>query len=407
MAFRGLSRSNVVALLTNRRPVLIGVALLMVLGLPVGFWTFRSMTVEAQNPMGDGVALDAVDAEAVQDGSAAATGDSPAAGVTPVASPFGTSATQAQQCLARHQELIRTAAAAQRADSTRGRAPAGRDPVAAERHGWYPDMPDFLDGALLPCGRIVAYYGHPNSARMGALGEYPKDDMLRRLRNQVAEWERADPETPVIPALHMVAVVAQGEPGRSGHYRTITTDARVQEVYDWAREANGIFIVDIQTGTEDLRQLLPRFEWILKNPDVHLGVDPEFMMKDGSIPGRRVGTMDAADVNYAIDYLAGIVREYNLPPKVLVIHRFTTGMVTNARQIRPRPEVQVVMHMDGHGRMQGPLFKYDTYSHVVVPEPVQFAGWKNFYHHDNEKGVMPTAADLMRLHPLPLYLQYQ
>jgi hypothetical protein len=57
--------------------------------------------------------------------------------------------------------------------------------------------------------------------------------------------------------------------------------------------------------------------------------------------------------------------------------------------------------------MQGPLFKYDTYDRFIVREPVQFAGWKNFYHHDNEKGVMPTAADLMRLHPLPLYLQYQ
>jgi hypothetical protein len=165
--------------------------------------------------------------------------------------------------------------------------------------------------------------------------------------------------------------------------------------------------VDIQTGTEDLRALLPRFEWILKNPDVHLGVDPEFMMKDGSIPGRRVGTMDATDINYAIDYLANLVREHNLPPKVFVVHRFTMGMVTNTNQIRLRPEVQVVMHMDGHGRMQGPLFKYDTYAQVVVPEPVQFAGWKNFYHHDNEKGTMPTPTDLMRLHPLPLYIQYQ
>jgi hypothetical protein len=94
-------------------------------------------------------------------------------------------------------------------------------------------VPRRLAAAVL---RIVAYYGHPNSTRMGVLGEYPKDEMLRRLRNQVAEWERADPATPVIPALHMVAVVAQGEPGTAGHYRTITADARVQEVYDWARK---------------------------------------------------------------------------------------------------------------------------------------------------------------------------
>jgi hypothetical protein len=29
----------------------------------------------------------------------------------------------------------------------------------------------------------------------------------------------------VIPALHMVAIVAQGDPGTSGHYRTIMRDS--------------------------------------------------------------------------------------------------------------------------------------------------------------------------------------
>jgi hypothetical protein len=390
------------AFLTRRRVPIIAALLLLVIALPISWWTFRERTAEAQNPMGDEAVAEVATTEPPPE-----TPDPTAAEVASVRTAFGSTASQAAQCLTRHQELITTAAAAQRADSTRARPGAGRDAARAERFGWYPDMPDFRDGALLPCARIVAYYGHPNSTRMGVLGEYPKDEMLERLRRQVAEWERADPTTPVIPALHMVAVVAQGEPGRSGHYRTITTDERVQNVYDWAREVNGIFFVDIQTGTEDIRQLLPRFEWILKNPDVHVGIDPEFMMRDGAIPGRRVGTMDAADVNYAIDYLAKVVNEHNLPPKVLVIHRFTQGMVTNTSRIRPRPEVQVVMHMDGHGRMQGPLFKYDTYAQFIVQEPVQFAGWKNFYLHDNEKGTMPTAAELMQLHPLPLYLQYQ
>jgi len=402
MRLHELRRTTAAQLSTTRRRLFIGVVVLIAFVVPISFWSFREKTVEAQNPMGDEATADEV-----ATGAPPLTPDPLPAEIATVRTAFGSTGAQATQCLSRHQELISSAAAVQLADSTARRPGAGRDPVRAQRHGWYPGMPEFRDGVLLPCSRIVAYYGHPNSTRMGVLGEYPKDEMLRRLRDQVAEWERADPETPVIPALHMVAVVAQGEAGRSGHYRTITIDARVQEVYEWAQEANGVFFVDIQTGTEDLRALLPRFEWILKNPDVHLGVDPEFMMKDGSIPGRRVGTMDAADINYAIDYLAGLVREYNLPPKVLIIHRFTTGMVTNTRQIRLRPEVQVVMHMDGHGRMQGPLFKYDTYAHVVVPEPVQFAGWKNFYHHDNEKGVMPSAADLMQLHPLPLYIQYQ
>jgi hypothetical protein len=56
------------------------------------------------------------------------------------------------------------------------------------------------------------------------------------------------------------------------------------------------------------------------------------MMKDGSVPGRRIGTMDAADINYASEYLANLVREHDLPPKVFIVHRFTQNMVTNARR---------------------------------------------------------------------------
>ena len=68
-----------------------------------------------------------------------------------------------------------------------------------------------------------------------------------------AEFEKADPSTPVVPALHMVSVVAQADPGTTGKYRTITSDEKVQMVYDWAREAGAIFIVDIQVGQDDIR----------------------------------------------------------------------------------------------------------------------------------------------------------
>jgi hypothetical protein len=62
----------------------------------------------------------------------------------------------------------------------------------------------------VPQKRIVAYYGNPLSKRMGALGEFPKDEMLKRLKAEVVKWEKADPNMPVQPALHLIAVVAQG-----------------------------------------------------------------------------------------------------------------------------------------------------------------------------------------------------
>jgi hypothetical protein len=286
-----------------------------------------------------------------------------------------------------------------------GRYRAGEDPEYAERMGWPVRGPTALPGSILPANRIVCYYGNPNSTRMGALGEFPKDDMLRRLKQQVAEWRQADPATPVKPCLHMVAVVAQGEPGTTGRYRSIMLDRDVQKVYDWAKEVDGIFIVDIQVGTDDIRNILPRFEWILKHPDVHLGVDPEFYMKGGERPGSRVGTMDAADINWVTDYLAKLVSEHNLPPKVFVVHRFTTRMVTNTSQIRLDPRVQIVMHMDGWGP---PWLKRDTYRDQVVREPVQFAGFKIFYHNDTKAGdPLMTPADMLKLRPVPFYIQYQ
>jgi hypothetical protein len=282
---------------------------------------------------------------------------------------------------------------------------AGEDPSFAARYGWPVQGPAPLPGSILPNNRIVCYYGNPNSARMGALGQYPKAEMLQRLQNQIGAWETADPNTPVKPCLHMVAVVAQGEPGTSGHYRSIMRDTTVQMVYDWAREVNGIFIVDIQVGTDDIRNILPRFEWMLKNPDVHLAVDPEFYMKDGTPPGRKIGTMDAADINYVSDYLANLVRENNLPPKVLIIHRFTRGMVTNSANIRLRPEVQVVLHMDGWGAA---WLKRDSYRDYIVREPVQYTGFKIFYGNDTKNGtLLMQPADLLKLRPTPIYVQYQ
>ena len=282
---------------------------------------------------------------------------------------------------------------------------AGEDPDYAARMGWPVEGPAALPGAILPAKRIIAYYGNPLSKRMGALGEYEPQEMLRRLDKEVAAWRAADPATPVQPALHLIAVVAQGDAGPSGKYRTIMRDSMVEMVYGWAKSKNAIMFIDIQTGHSNLRELLPRFEQFLKRPDVHLGVDPEFMMKSGHKPGAKIGTMDASDVNYASGYLAELVRKYNLPPKVLVVHRFTRNGVTNYKQIALRPEVQVVIHMDGWG---APWLKRDSYKDYVVSEPVQYTGFKLFYHNDTKKGdPLMKPADLMKLEPKPLYIQYQ
>ncbi len=115
--------------------------------------------------------------------------------------------------------------------------------------------------------------------------------------------------------------------------------------------------------------------------------------------------MLAKDVNYVINTLDRLVTEKGIPPKVLVVHRFRQDMVPDAEQIRPTKNVQVVMHMDGWGP---PWLKFDSYAHYVIKHPVQYAGFKLFYHNDTKAGhALLTPKELLQLKPTLNYIQYQ
>src|SRR5690606_6611221 len=202
-------------------------------------------------------------------------------------------------------------------------------------------------GAILPFKRVVVYYGNLYSKRMGALGEYAPKEMWRRLNQEVKNWEKADPSTPVQRGIHYIAVVASGTPGKDGSYINRMPFKQIDSALTIAKMHDAIVFLDIQVGLSTIQKELPKLEKYLKLPHVHLGIDPEFSMKGGDVPGRKIGTYDAADINYCSDYLAKLVKENNLPPKVFVVHRFTQRMVTNYQNIKLHPEVQLVMHMDG------------------------------------------------------------
>ena len=293
---------------------------------------------------------------------------------------------------------IKTAVAEERAADTASAAKP--DP-----YGWPVKGPETLPGSILPNQRIIAYYGNPLSKRMGILGELPHEEMLARLDEEVAAWQKADPATPVKPALHMVAITAQGSPGNAGKYRLRMTDRTIEQVLEWAEKRDAIVFLDIQVGQSTLQEEIPSLAKFLHLPNVHLGIDPEFSMKEGHVPGRKIGSYNADDINYASSYLAGLVSEHQLPPKVLIVHRFTQGMVKNAKDIELDPRVQIVMHMDGWG---SPVLKKDTYRQYIYKEPVQYTGFKIFYKNDTKKGNrLITPEELLKLKPAPLYIQYQ
>jgi hypothetical protein len=280
--------------------------------------------------------------------------------------------------------------------------PARPEPV------WPVAGPAPLPGSLFPAKRVIAFYGNPLSKKMGILGEIAPDQMLAKLDREVAAWNKADPSTPAVPALHLIVSVAQGAPGRDGGYRLRMADTLIERVYSWAQKRNALLFLDVQVGASTVQAELPRLLPYLKRPNVHLALDPEFSMhgdRTGVVPGKKIGTMDAATINWATEQLAQLVTANKLPPKVLVVHRFTRKMVTNSKGIRLDPRVQFVMDMDGWGP---PWLKRDSYRDYIYEEPVQFTGFKMFYKNDTKKGnPLMAPSEVLALKPKPVYIQYQ
>lgn len=263
-----------------------------------------------------------------------------------------------------------------------------------------------LAGAILPYHRIVAFYGNLYSKRMGVLGALPKQQMLQKLDYEVNRWRKADASVTTIPALHYIAITAQNTPGKSNTHRLRMPHHQIDIVLSWAKEINGLVFLDVQVGHSTLQEELPTLVKFLQLPQVHLGIDPEFSMKNEAPPGTKIGTYSAEDINYTIRFLAQIVRENKLPPKILVVHRFTQKMVTDYKKIKPLPQVQVVMNMDGFGNK---TLKKSTYHDYIFKEPVQFTGFKLFYKNDtkgNSAGLY-SPEELLRFKPKPIYIQYQ
>ncbi|HEX3866833.1 MAG TPA: hypothetical protein VHV78_08780 [Gemmatimonadaceae bacterium] len=272
----------------------------------------------------------------------------------------------------------------------------------------WPSPPPPLPGSILPSHRIVAFYGNPLSKHMGVLGEYPPDTMLAKLDDVVRDWQRADRSTPVQPALQLIAVVAQGAPGKDGMYRLRMDSALIERVYGWAREKHALLILDVQVGHSTVQQELPRLVPFLARADVHLAIDAEFAMHyahEGVVPGKKIGQFDAKDINWVSAQLRQLVTDDHLPPKILVVHRWTKPMISNASEIVVDSRVQIVMDMDGWGP---PWMKFESYRDYIDLEPVEYTGIKIFFHNDVKHGdALLRPNEVLWLRPRPLYIQYQ
>lgn len=259
---------------------------------------------------------------------------------------------------------------------------------------------DFSNGPLKN-NRVVAFYGTPKSENMGFLGEYSPDEMMDRLKKQTEAYSKADPERPAIPAIELIATVAQRTPGSDGLYIT-KPDTEVIDQYAKLAENNGaLLILDIQLGQAPVMREVREVESYLKLPHVHLAIDTEYSVEEGEIPGEDLGHVDGTEIQEAVEYVDKLVEKNNLPDKMVLVHQFGNGIVTNKEKIKPTEHVEVPLNYDGFGES---TVKMSAYGKLVRDEPIQYGGFKLFYKKD-EPLLLPE--DVLKLDPAPAIVNYQ
>ena len=259
----------------------------------------------------------------------------------------------------------------------------------------------FEPGDERPGRRLVAAYGHPSTSSLGVLGEQGPEAAVERLRS-IAEGYGEDGSA-VLPTLEIIATVASAAAGADGDYSS-NTDREVIRPWIEAAAANGVYVVlDLQPGRSTYLSQAKYYEEFLRLPHVGLALDPEWRLKPHQVHLTQIGTVDAAEINQVVDWLAGIVREEALPQKLLILHQFRFSMITNRAQVKTPPELAVLIHMDGQGSLAA---KYNTWNSLTGRADADrfYWGWKNFY---DEDSPMATPQQVLELSPKIVYVSFQ
>jgi hypothetical protein len=279
-----------------------------------------------------------------------------------------------------------------------GEDSGNQEPVSAAQEP--PAPPELPRGgrSVLPEHRVVAYYGAPQSRELGALGIGTPRGAARRLAREAKRYHRNDRAE--LPALELIAVIANADPGDDGMYRARQSDSVIRRYLRAARHAKALLLLDIQPGRSDFFTETTRLEKWLKEPDVGLALDPEWRVDEGQVPGQVIGSVDSREVNATSAWLSKLVQEHDLPEKLFVIHQFTDDMVEH-RELKQPEGLDMVLNVDGFGGREVKTAKYRDFTR----EAKDFHhGFKLFYEED--EGLM-TPRQVLRLKPRPELVVYE
>ncbi len=240
-----------------------------------------------------------------------------------------------------------------------------------------------------PGRRMVALYGTPGTAALGSLGEQDVDGSIARAKDLAAQYQPHS-DVPVVPAFEIITTVAATQPGPDGDYSNETEIAKIRPYVDAAKAAGVYVVLDLQPGRTDFLTQARRYAELLAEPHVGLALDPEWRLAPNQVHLAQIGSVTADEVNQVGDWLAGLVRERNLPQKLLLLHQFRAPMIVDRERVNTaHDELAVMVHADGFGTQEMKRATWDT---LRANAPNVFWGWKNFI--DEDRPMLDPAQTL-------------
>ena len=264
------------------------------------------------------------------------------------------------------------------ADAGRGDV-RGQAPVPGSR-AFQPAAPLWHQAFVPERAQIVSFYGYPGVPVMGMLGHDTPDAVAELVAVWAGHYDRLNGPRGAVPAFHLITGVAQASPTPDGTWLRRLSHERIGEYVEAAREHGMLLFLDTQIGWSDPLVEVRLLEPFLREPFVHVALDPEFATRPlGFRPGLGLGYLTGTQVNEVQHYLAALVQEEGLPPKILMVHQFAGRMLRERETIEDYGAVELSVDMDGFGHARAKLYGYERYA---LSRPSERPALKLFFKYD-------------------------
>jgi hypothetical protein len=261
---------------------------------------------------------------------------------------------------------------------------------------------------------IVGYYGRPEAASLGVLGQYTIEELMPKIKAKAGEYGQITGNQNVTPAFHLIYGLASSEPGRDKDYILPLSNEKLMEYINAAQSNGFAVIIDLQLGgLTPVEAVKPVLKY-LKYDNVHLAIDPEFEVNGLDVrPGKVIGHISGEQINQVQSAMTDYLNENGIGEnKILIVHLFRESMVKNKEMVKKYDKIDLIMNLDGHG---SPKLKVDIYNDLYTADiSAKIAGgFKLFFRED--KPSMMTPKQVLGMEPVgdtkikepPKYINYQ